>query len=428
MSQDIDKLKKSKHFCAAPWTHLHVLPTGAIQPCCIWDYSVHRRDPTRFGNVNDSNNIPDLMNSEEFKKLRANFLNDIPEDGCSRCYDREKTSQNPSQKSVRQWINSDFLDEQMIADTHQDGHIDNIRLKYLDIRFGNICNLKCRMCGHGLSSTWYEEEKALAEKNGKTGPETKFIHVDCYDMVEPYFDFVEEIYFAGGEPILYPEHIKILEKLIALGRTDVKLKYNSNLTTLKYKRTDIVELWKQFKFVHIGASIDGMGDTAEYIRTKLSWEGFKTNFNYVKDHAPHVMITPSPTVGVLNVETLIEFEQFAILEGWYDSVSFGLNYIMSPDWLNLYNLPVWYREELIEKYKEHIQWCVDNGAMGYVVDKIYELINRLEQVTPQQDIDRCMNILEPTLDRWDQTAGGLDWKRQLPHIHRLVEENKKKKI
>ena len=83
---------------------------------------------------------------------------------------------------------------------------------FLDFRFGNKCNFKCRMCGHDLSTAWYSETKK--EYPGDKFPKPKTIYTDIYDQLIPYFDSVEEIYFAGGEPLLYPEHYKILDHFL----------------------------------------------------------------------------------------------------------------------------------------------------------------------------------------------------------------------
>ena len=417
----LNEVKRTPHFCAAPWIHLHAVPEGNVQPCCIWDYGVYMDDTDRFGNINGRTSVLDIMNHDGFKDLRKKFLNNEYEPGCTRCYDREETTDDSH--SLRTWMNNTFADDEMLTNTQADDTLDYIKIKYIDIRFGNICNLKCRMCGHGLSSTWFEEEGTIADINGHSKPDTKFIHLDSYELIEPYLEYVEEIYFAGGEPLLYPEHLKMLNRLDELGRWDVKLKYNTNLTTLKYKGTDFIDVWKKFKWVHIGASIDATGDTVEYIRTKLNWDVFCANFTRIKHEAPHVSVTPSPTIGILNLEKFVEFEQFALKEDWYAATPFSLNYIMQPDYMNIYNLPLWYKQEIITQLNAHIIWCDSHGVVGYNVSKIDELITRLSQPHDEVEINRCMVALEKNLNMWDIT-GNLNWRTALPHIERLISTHK----
>ena len=417
---------KKPNFCLAPWIHLHVLPDGSAQPCCLWDHSVNRNSSNSFSDINSHDNVHDLLNSEGFSELRKTFaFTDKMKDECSRCYDREKNN-GPS---LRNWFNTNFANDASIKSlesTTADGKITDLSVQYLDIRFGNICNLKCRMCGHGLSSSWYEESNKIAELNEWSQKKEKFIHVDCYDKIEPFLGDVAEIYFAGGEPTLYPEHLMILDKLIELGNTDLSIKYNSNLTTLKYKGRNFIDVWKHFKNVNIGASIDGMNDTVEYIRTNLKWADIVENFNTIKRDAPHVCIAPSPTIGVLNIEDFHEFEKYAIKHGWYDNMMFTLNYVMVPMVMNIYVLPIWYKEKIIKIYQDHIKWLENENVTGQS-EKIQELISRLEVNNYNDDeIDNYMIKLEQQLDMFDIT-GNLNWRKQIPLVYNMLEEHKHRK-
>ncbi len=421
-----DEYIKKPNFCAAPWIHLHVLPDGITQPCCIWDYSVHYDNPNRFANINDYDTVHNLLNSNGFKELRKTFaFTDNMEAGCTRCYDRERNN-GPS---MRNWFNTTFVNDatiKSIETTTDTGEISDPTVQYLDIRFGNICNLKCRMCGHGLSSSWYEESNKIAELKGWHTAKEKFIHVDCYDKIEPLLGNITEIYFAGGEPTLYPEHLMILDKLIEIGNTDLSIKYNSNLTTLKYKGRYFIDVWKHFKNVNIGASIDGMSDTVEYIRTNSKWSEIVENFNSIKREAPHVRIAPSPTIGVLNIEDFHEFEKFAIENGWYENMMFTLNYVMIPMEMNIYVLPIWYKEKLIKIYQDHIEW-LNNRNVSDQTDKIYELIDRLKvNDYSEEEIDKYMNKLEQQLDMFDIT-GNLNWRKKIPLVYNMLEEHKRRK-
>ncbi len=419
---------KKPNFCLAPWIHLHVLPNGSTQPCCMWDnYSAdNKNNPNRFANINNYDNVHDLLNSEGFNDLRKTFaFTDKMELACERCYDREKNN-GPS---MRSWFNTTFANDasvKSVENTTADGKITDLSVQYLDIRFGNICNLKCRMCGHELSSSWYEEGNKIAELKEWQQSKEKFVHVDCYDKIEPLLGDVTEIYFAGGEPTLYPEHLMILDKLIELGNTDLSIKYNSNLTTLKYKGRNFIDVWKHFKNVNIGASIDGMNDTVEYIRTNLKWSDIVENFNTIKRDAPHVCIAPSPTIGVLNIEDFHEFEKYAIKNGWYDNMMFTLNYVMVPLVMNIYVLPIWYKEKIIKIYQDHIIWLENENVTGQS-EKIQELISRLEVNNYTDDeIDNHMIKLEQRLDMFDIT-GNLNWRKQIPLVYNMLEEHKRRK-
>jgi len=418
MNEKIEKLKANPSFCSAPWVHVHSLPDGNIIPCCIWDYEDYQSDRKKFGNINNSESMLAALNNAGFKELRKKFLNGEHVPGCVRCYDREKYNVT---SSMRHWFNSYTIDteqvEQNILQTKDDGTIDNVNIRYVDIRFGNICNLKCRMCSHGLSSTWYEETGDLPDDLQWGGrSKTKFVHTDCYDKLDPYLKDVKEIYFAGGEPFLYPEHLKILDRLVELGNTNCVLKYNTNLTTLKYKGRNFIDVWKNFPNVAVGASIDGMEDTVEYIRTNLVWKEFEENFNLVKTQAPHVHISPSITIGILNIEKFADFEKYCLLNGWHGDRAFSLNYIMDPKYMNIQYLPIWYKQKMIKSLEDHIDWLKEKNITGFHYSKIVELISRLEDNTVSQfEIEEKIKRLKYALDTYDIT-GNLNWKKSLPHI------------
>lgn len=423
--EKIEALKNNPSFCSAPWVHIHSLPDGTLQPCCLWDYSVYKASKEKFGNINE-NSVQEILLNDSFNELRKKFLLGETVDGCSRCYDREKT-QAEQNSSMRNFFNNFFIDsdeiEEYILNTNDDGSLNELNIKYLDIRFGNICNLKCRMCGHGLSSSWYEEElEILGEQSGRHGPKQKFIHSDCYDKIEQYLPYVKEIYFAGGEPFLYPEHLKMLDKLIEVGNTNCSIKYNSNMTTLKYKGRSFIDVWKNFPNVYIGASIDDMGDVVEYIRTNSSWEILRQNYEEILNKCPHVRINVSPTIGILNLETYSKFERFYLSNKW-SSYPNWYNYVMWPQNQNIYYLPEWYKKKIILIYKDQIEWLKQHDFLDFV-PRVNELITRLEIENNIDDdvINEKIKSLHGLLILYEKTAN-LDWQNSLPHIKSFLDEH-----
>ena len=429
MSMDF-KYPDNKSFCTAPWVHLHVLPNGRAMPCCFWDQK-EKRD--FYGNINDYNTVDELMNHDNFKSLRNRFLEGKRHPGCSRCYQHE--DEGRPENSMRYWVNETFdspASLASVANTQEDGTIDP-NVVYLDIRFGNICNLKCRMCGYELSSTWHEELIKLQDHNNmpKTKPEyqgnkPKFIHTDCYDKIEPLLAHVEEIYFAGGEPFLYPEHTKMLDKLIEIGNTNCRIKYNSNLSSLKYKGRDLIDIWKKFEYVSIGASIDAMGDTVEYIRTNLKWDKFKENFERVKTEAPEIFLFPAPTIGLLNMEVFPEFQRFYVDAGWAVNYPFVPNFVSWPEWQHPAAVPDWYKERVIKKYEEQITWLENHPLGKNQILGCQNIISYLRQ--DRFDEERQRYLIDQLWKRlWVfNETGNLNWIESLPHIWQFLSEYKQR--
>jgi MoaA/NifB/PqqE/SkfB family radical SAM enzyme len=281
-------------FCIVPWIHLNPEPSGAIKPCCAYfDNSV----PT-FRNLKHFT-LEEVWNNDDQKNLRKQFLNNQTPKGCDTCTKKEGSGNH----SFRMAMNERFEKhiEPAIANTHADGQYDKFELIYWDFRFSNVCNFKCRMCGHGCSSSWYEE----SDKSRPKIMDKDFYGKDLMPYVDQFINVVEEVYFAGGEPLMMPEHYQVLDKLIEHERFDVFLRYNTNLSTIKYKSYDLINVWKKFKKVQLFLSLDGFGENAEYSRSGTDWPRVESNLEKIVEHDIPFVI--SCTINIFNVFHLPDF-------------------------------------------------------------------------------------------------------------------------
>jgi MoaA/NifB/PqqE/SkfB family radical SAM enzyme len=317
---DLDKdhlLKESKVFCMFPWTHLNATPKGDIYPCCSNDYT----DP--MGNTHDMT-LAEAFNTDYMKQLRLNMLNGVESKICTFCYNHEKSSPH----SFRTYSLDNFKQhfDEVMSMTRTDGTVDELRMRYFDIRFSNICNFKCRTCGTEFSSQWAMEDKKTYNPDGPI-----IIHVDdqkgnVLEEVLDQVDYIDLAYFAGGEPLITQEHYVILEELIRKGRTDTVLRYNTNASTLNYKQYDIIELWKHFKKVEVSCSIDHYGERAELIRHGTNWEKIKHNLVVFRG-LEFVDFQINTVLSVFNYMTLVDLYDYMIEnqiidpdKDWYHSL------------------------------------------------------------------------------------------------------------
>jgi len=152
---------------------------------------------------------------------------------------------------------------------------------------------------------------------------------------------IESAYFAGGEPLITEEHYLILEEMIKCGRTDIKLIYNTNLSNLKFKNKDLLNLWKQFKNkVAVYASIDHFGERAEYIRHGTDWGIVENNFIAVKKE-PYIKLQMNTVLSLFNYVTIKDFYQYLYDKNLYmpnDGI-FSLYNLSSPIHLSINVLP-----------------------------------------------------------------------------------------
>jgi len=337
-------LTESKTFCIYPWIHLHAYPTGEAYPCCHAEMK-----PGVVGNCR-TNTLEEIWRDTPMQKLRTDMLTETPHAACTRCYEQEE---------------SGFFSGRRSANKHHGHHIKKLEenpfeMTYWDIRFSNLCNLKCRSCGHIFSSQWYQDQAKLAggdwkDRNtvlnyaGRT-------ETDMWSQLKPHLDYVEQIYFAGGEPLLMEEHYNILEELVRRERFDVRLIYNTNFTHTELKGKSVFEYWKQFDSVAVGASLDDAGPRAEYIRKGTDWTVVENNRQEMLAICPDVDFYISPTLSIMNAWSMIDFHQDWVKKGLIKPQDINVNILQDPPHYRIDIAPVEYKEQLATKFADHIAW------------------------------------------------------------------------
>lgn len=272
------------------------------------------------------------------KQMRVDMLNGVEVPTCSSCYQHEQQGVN----SFRTQFNSRFEKnfDEVIADTATDGHIGNFKMRYFDIRFNNICNMKCRTCNSNFSSQWEQEDLKRKVEYAQVLPKNN--STEFVQEVLEHVPYMEYAYFAGGESLITEEHYVLLEEMIKQGRTDIALSYNSNVSNLKFKDKDIVSLWSKFsKPVEISASIDHYGERAEYIRHGTDWGQVERNLFKLKQ-VPNVKLSMNTVVSIFNYATLGQFYQYLIDQQIFtaSSPAFGSYSMTSPEHFTAQALPV----------------------------------------------------------------------------------------
>jgi radical SAM protein with 4Fe4S-binding SPASM domain len=345
--------KTQDTFCVLPWMHLYVGTDGNILPCCVAD----QQHP--LGNIEEQS-VDSILKLPVFNQLRKNMLSGLRNKECSRCYTQEDAglqSDRLSHNNRWQNIKQD--------DLNKDGSIDNFNPMYLDIRLNNICNLKCRMCSGYFSSAIAQEEVVLFGKTESVQSSLKLQqrNLGLKEILE-YVPSAKKIYFAGGEPLLSAEHYEILDALISCGNTNLEITYNTNFTTLNYRGRSVLDLWKQFSNIKIGASLDAENDVAKYVRHGTNWSTIESNLELVKSQCPHVNFTVTSTVGLLNVDSLIKLQQQWHISKKLHISKFSQSIMISPDHLTVCALPLEHKQRLERVINHHIAWCKENNANG----------------------------------------------------------------
>lgn len=333
-------MKTSKTFCPLPFVNLYAQPSGYTKPCCIGE--------TIYTHNFNTESIGEVYNSEEMKKLRMDMLNGKRNKLCEICY----LAEDRNEVSARQgFIEPDNYDFEIPETT--DGEVP-LEFEYIDIRFSNQCNFKCRTCCHDFSSSWYEPEKLL----GTISPDTKKVikvENNFIENLKKHLNKLKYIYFAGGEPLIMPEHLEIL-KFVTDKKLSLRLHYNTNLSTLKYKEKSLFEYWNKIKetgSIYIAASCDGLYDLGEYIRVGFNHKKFVKNIQKLKDN--DISYGIQYTVSTYNIFHIFEsIEQFIDLDIIKTTDNIAFHYAWAPDGISIKNLHKKDKSKIVDIFEKNI--------------------------------------------------------------------------
>ena len=327
----------SKTFCPIPWNFQAVRNNGDIRICCQANVTpnqgvVRHPDGTSFNAGRD--NLDDAKNAHLMRHVRMNMLDGKWSAECGRCKSEEEAGlQSRRLYELQHW---DYSYKDAVRDTAPDGSI-TVRNQYYDLRFGNLCNLACRMCGPTDSHTWYEQWLGYhggtsyedthgtveLKRNAKGRLETTDYDwhnsETFWDQIEKNIPYIEHVYMAGGEPMMIERHYEFLQRCIDSGcAKNIMIEYNTNMTSVPPR---VLKMWEEFKQIRVGASIDGMGDMLEYQRWPIKWKQAKANLEKVDNLPNNVVAWIAFTVTAYNIFHLPEFMMWKLKESGYKKIN-----------------------------------------------------------------------------------------------------------
>ena len=382
--QQIHRLTESKSFCMMPWTHMHAFPDGRAFPCCL---SV---DKYPIGDLH-KNTMAEVWNDQPLRDMRVKMLSDEPTKECSKCYEQEDSGffsmRNSSNKAFGHHVS-------VVDDTHPDGTYDDFKMRYYDIRFSNLCNFKCRSCGSIFSSNWYQDEVKMFGPRPYPQIAIAGRHKDdMWEQMQEHIPHLEQIYFAGGEPLIMEEHYRILRELVNREMFHVRLQYNTNFSELKFKGQDVLELWKLFDNVSVGASLDGSYSRGEYIRKGQNWAETVANRERMLKTCPDVDFYVSSTVSIFNVLHIPDFHREWSDLGLIQPKDWNINILQGPDHERVNILPQHYKELARQKITDHISWLEPLDPVTRATNGYRSLINFMDQDDKSTTSEDDMNNL-----------------------------------
>jgi len=382
---DASLLEKSKTFCMLPWVHMNVATDGRALPCCVsdWDRPV--------GNIRQAS-LRELWNSEGMRRRRKDMLAGTEIAECRYCRHMERGGF----PSLRQYANKRFAHHFPEVDkTGPDGSLQEMRLPFMDIRFSNVCNFRCRICYPMASSSWHKEAGILW---GYSAPKVLTPTEDPKDLwrqIEPLIPDLEEIWFAGGEPLMNEEHYLILDLLAKNKLFNVQLRYNTNLSIMTHHGKDVMKMWDQFSSVEVKASLDGMGRRGEYLRKGMVWEQVLKNRKRMAEICPRTEFVIDATVCLMNALHLPDFHREWLAGGLVNPGCWRPHLLESPEEYSIQALPAAFKRQVMEKYECHIEGALK--SLGSAQDEpIYRSILSFMSVRDKSGL--LPKFREKTLD------------------------------
>lgn len=286
-------------FCVLPWVSLEASPIGTVRPCCLAKYELYDNDGDKFNLATAK--FTSIQNSNEMRVLREQFLVGQKPATCEKCWAEEEAGRISKRMHTLNRLKHMGISEDWSSDAKS--------LMFLDLKLGNICNLKCRICGSWSSSQFASEElKFTADK--KTSFHYQMLkdgawpreNQNFWSEIDLCLTDIRYIEFTGGEPFLIQEHFDMLQGIVDRGiASQVEIHYNTNGTQYPEQAEHI---WKHFKTVEIAFSIDDLGTRFEYQRTNATWKEVCANldrFRDLKEIHSNIKLQICTTVNVFNV-------------------------------------------------------------------------------------------------------------------------------
>ena len=452
-------------WCPLPWSHISIKNNGSYRICC------HSNVSLKQGILKDQNKKDlhisqaqweNVINSDKMKTVRRNMLKGIWSEECIRCKREFETGMNSrnlyERKALAQAIEPENYPNYTKTKqlTQENGSISfkDFPVSYLDIRFGNLCNLKCMMCGPTDSSKWYDDyyqiwkedyfvdhgNKIKLKKTKGSWKTEKNIYNWSEDPqlwleIEKHIHTFRKIFIVGGEPLLIKPHYDFLKKCIEKNVSHkLTIQYNSNITEIPNKAWS---LWKHFKSIEFYISIDGFGKVNDLIRYPSQWEKIKQNLDQFDTIGEPFKIVITPSISVLNIWQIPQFIEY-VMKMNYKTIGLPSAPLISPHpvhkpkHLNINILEDSFKEKIIRhfnRYKEKISqydWKTHHGnSYNYKWEaKIQNAVQILDRYVkymykisfPKDQVLEERKTFIHFMDKLDQVRN-TSWKDSLPELY-----------
>ena len=306
----------TEKFCVLPWISLEASPIGTVRPCCLADDEILDDSGEKFSLSTAT--FDSIQRSRSMQGLRQQFLRNEQPQTCRKCW-REESAGRTSKRMHTLDRLKHILGEQTWTE-------DAKPLMFLDLKLGNICNLKCRICGSWSSSQFASEEIAfLPQDQKKSSYAYQMLRAGAWPQenqsfwgeIDRHLQDIRYIEFTGGEPFMIQEHFDMLQGIVDRGIAhQVEIHYNTNGTQFPEQA---VHIWRHFKTVEIAISIDDLMDRFEYQRSNARWGEVVTNltkFRTLRDNYHNIRLQCCATVNIFNIRYIDQLAVWLAQQGF----------------------------------------------------------------------------------------------------------------
>lgn len=363
-------LPTENKICAYAWRGAHIKPNGVVTPCCI-----AKENTGNVVKLTDASLLHKTRDSELWRAVRKDMINGDEHPACDECWKVEARGEY----SYRHHGNETCEDNLHDIVFNEDGSLDSTQILTWDVRDTNLCNMKCAMCSPLFSSKLQQE--AIQQKDNKNYFLESYVTSNNETPVIVSFmdqNILEELiknnlstatkkfYWAGGEPLISKLHFKILQYMTEHNLTHITHNYNTNMLKVDQFGINIVDLWKQFNRIGIGASIDAVGERAEFARPGTDWNKIEDNFKYLfsefsDNHVSHVGVELNTTVSFYTLGGLPELFRWAESYGG-KIASIRITLVQGKHYMTHNILPYNLRKKIVDEIDNmNIQYVKLNG-------------------------------------------------------------------
>lgn len=355
-------------FCVLPWISLETSPIGSIRPCCLADDEIVDDQGAKYNLA--SADLEQVRDGQQMRRLRQEFLAGQQPQTCRKCWNEERAGRTSKRMHTLDRLKHVVPDTEWTEDAKP--------LMFLDLKLGNICNLKCRICGSWSSSQFATEEindthpdkrkATFAYQMLRAGAWPRNSS-DFWQQLETMANEIRYIEFTGGEPFMIEEHFDLLKRLVERGLAgDIEIHYNTNGTVYPEQAP---EIWQHFRTVEIAFSIDDVGERFEYQRSNADWLEVNANINRffeLRRQTSNIRLQVCTTVNVFNVLYLAD------VAAWTRSREFDFVYwnVMHDAWyFSVACLPDSVKSAVIDHLQQH-----DFGPDQSEINRICEFMRK----------------------------------------------------